>query len=166
MIVISGPSGVGKDAIINALRLRRPDLHFVITATSRFVSACMQCFGVNRFQESRHHRPKRPGEVDGVDYHFVSKARFEEWLAQGQLLEHAIVYGDYKGIPQHQARGCRDSIDKQVNTFDAISKSVLQVVEALARGTDVVLRVDVQGAATIRRLISDTVSIFLVLPRA
>jgi Guanylate kinase len=47
-------------------------------------------------------RPKREGEVHGVDYFFVSKAQFEQWLAGGTLLEHAVVYGDYKGIPRQQ----------------------------------------------------------------
>lgn len=50
-------------------------------------------------------RPRREGEVHGKDYFFVSKAQFEEWLAAGQLLEHAIVYGDYKGIPRQQVGG-------------------------------------------------------------
>ena len=47
-------------------------------------------------------RPKREGEAHGVDYFFVSKAQFEQWLASGALLEHAVVYGDYKGIPRQQ----------------------------------------------------------------
>ena len=51
-------------------------------------------------------RPKREGEVHGVDYFFVSKAQFEEWLASGTLLEHAVVYGDYKGIPRQQVDPC------------------------------------------------------------
>jgi Guanylate kinase len=51
-------------------------------------------------------RPKREGEVHGVDYFFVSKAQFEEWLAGGTLLEHAVVYGDYKGIPRQQVDPC------------------------------------------------------------
>ena len=73
-----------------------------------------------------------------MDYLFVSKAQFEQWVEEDELLEHALVYGDYKGIPRHQVHA------------------------ALQRGTDVVLRVDVQGAATVRRLIPDSVSIFLV----
>lgn len=116
VIVISGPSGVGKDAVIRKLKQRSPDLHFVVTATSR---------------------PMRPGEIDGRDYFFVGKEMFEDWIVNGQLLEHALVYGEYKGIPRQQ------------------------VDEALKRGTDVVLRVDVQGAATMRRLFPDCVSIFI-----
>lgn len=117
VVVISGPSGVGKDAVIACLRERRRDLHFVVTATSR---------------------PKRVGEVHGKDYFFVTRDQFELWLEEGDgLLEHALVYGDYKGIPRKQ------------------------VEEALANDTDVVLRIDVQGSATIRRMMPSAVSIFL-----
>jgi guanylate kinase len=66
------------------------------------------------------HRAMRPGEVEGKDYFFVSKQQFESWIAEGQLLEHALVYGEYKGIPKQQ------------------------VEAALAKGSDVVLRIDVQ----------------------
>lgn len=83
-------------------------------------------------------RGKRKGEVDGKDYHFVSKEQFESWIKAGELLEHAVVYGEYKGIPRQQ------------------------VTNALARGTDVVMRIDVQGAATIRRLMPDAIFVFLV----
>lgn len=116
-IVISGPSGVGKDAVIRRLQEKRPDLYFVVTATSRAM---------------------RPGEKDGVDYFFVTKDTFECWIEEGRLLEHAVVYGEYKGIPREQ------------------------VEEALGNKTDVILRVDVQGAATMRKLLPDMVSIFLV----
>uniref|UniRef100_A0A7S1X685 guanylate kinase n=1 Tax=Tetraselmis chuii TaxID=63592 RepID=A0A7S1X685_9CHLO len=114
--VISGPSGVGKDAAIRALQAQRPDIHFVVTATSRAM---------------------RPGEVDGVDYIFVSKEKFEQWIANDEMLEHALVYGQYKGIPRAQVQG------------------------VLERGQDVVLRLDVQGAATLRRLVPDCISIFI-----
>ena len=80
----------------------------------------------------------RPGESDGQDYFFVSKQEFHKWLEQGDLLEHAMVYGEYKGIPRSQ------------------------VEQALERGSDVVLRVDVQGAETIRQILPHSVSIFLV----
>ena len=117
VLVISGPSGVGKDAVIRRLQEKRPDIHFVVTATSREM---------------------RPGEQDGVDYYFVSKEQFEEWIVEDRLLEHAVVYGEYKGIPRQQ------------------------VEDALKSNTDVVLRIDVQGAATMRRLLPEMVSIFLV----
>ncbi|HEY9088354.1 MAG TPA: guanylate kinase [Anaerolineaceae bacterium] len=117
MIVISGPSGVGKDAILDELRQRDLPLHFVVTATSR---------------------PPRAGEIEGVDYFFVSKARFEEMMAQDELLEYAVVYLDYKGVPKSQVR------------------------EALKSGKDVILRVDVQGARRLRSLYPDAVLIFIV----
>lgn len=83
-------------------------------------------------------RDKRPGEVHGKDYLFVSKQQFEQWIEEDKMLEHAVVYGEYKGIPKSQ------------------------VDEALANGSDVVLRIDVQGAATVKRLIPESVHIFLV----
>ncbi|KAL6780363.1 GUK1 [Auxenochlorella protothecoides x Auxenochlorella symbiontica] len=117
VLVVSGPSGVGKDAVLNTFQKANPDLHFIVTATTR--------------------KP-RPGEVDGVDYHFVSEAQFETWIKEGQLLEHALVYGDYKGIPRPQ------------------------VEAAIAAGKDVILRIDVQGAATVRSMLPGVVSVFLV----
>jgi guanylate kinase len=117
LIVISGPSGVGKDATLQALKKRDLPLHFVITATTR---------------------APREGEIDGVDYFFYSKAEFERLIAANDLLEHALVYDDYKGIPKQQIR------------------------QAMASGQDVILRVDVQGAATLRRLCPDAVLIFLL----
>lgn len=116
VVIISGPSGVGKDAVVRLLQRRRPDLKFVVTATTR-------------------HR--RETEVDGVDYFFVSREQFESMIAKGELLEHATVYGDYKGIPKQQVR------------------------DLLALDQDVVLRLDVQGAATVRRILPDAVSIFI-----
>lgn len=77
IIVISGPSGVGKDAVIKRLREVREGIHFVVTATSR---------------------AKREGEVDGKDYFFVSKEEFLSMVQRDELLEYAMVYGDYKGI--------------------------------------------------------------------
>lgn len=118
VVVISGPSGVGKDAVIKKLQRVRGDLAFVVTATTR---------------------ARRPGEVDGVDYLFVSRREFDAMIQRQELLEYALVYGDYKGIPKRQVR------------------------EAMERGTDVVLRLDVQGAATVRSILgAGAVSIFLV----
>jgi len=116
LIVISGPSGIGKDAVVQALRATYPNQHFVITMTTR---------------------PPRPSEKDGVDYFFVSKEEFERLIAAGELLEHAKVYSDYKGIPRQQVK------------------------QALESGKDVIMRLDVQGAMTIRKLCPEAVLIFL-----
>lgn len=118
LIVISGPSAVGKDSVINRMKERQLPFCFVVTATTR---------------------PPRPDEVNGVDYIFVSKDEFAEMIEQGELLEYAIVYNDYKGIPKQQVR------------------------QALDSGKDVVMRVDVQGAATIRKLCPEALTIFLLV---
>lgn len=116
LIVISGPSGVGKDAVIKRLKERQVEFHFVVTATTR---------------------PPRTGEVEGKDYIFVSSERFAELIDRNELLEYALVYNDYKGVPKEQVR------------------------KALTSGKDVVMRVDVQGAARIKELIPDALLIFL-----
>jgi guanylate kinase len=116
LIVISGPSGVGKDSLVQCMKQRRCPFHFVVTATDR---------------------PPRRDEVHGEDYFFVSTQEFEQMMAQDELLEHATVYGQYKGVPKQQIR------------------------EAMASGKDVVMRVDVQGAATIREIAPQAVLIFL-----
>jgi guanylate kinase len=119
LVVISGPSGVGKDSVLRGLREQGLPFRFVPTMNTR---------------------PKRPDEADGVDYFFVSTEEFVTLLEQGELLEHALVYGDYKGIPKKPIR------------------------EALNSGQDVVLRVDVQGASTLKRLIPQAIFIFLTTP--
>ena len=119
LVVISGPSGVGKDSVLRGLREQGLPFRFVPTMNTR---------------------PKRSDEIDGVDYFFVTTAEFVTLLEQGELLEHAVVYGDYKGIPKKPIR------------------------EALHSGQDVVLRVDVQGAATLKRLIPQAIFIFLTTP--
>lgn len=116
LVVISGPSGVGKDATIQRMKEHGQACYFVVTATTR---------------------ERRSGETDGVDYHFVSEAAFVQMIARGELIEHALVYGQYKGIPKAGVRA------------------------ALASGQDVVMRVDVQGAATVRELAPQAVTIFL-----
>ncbi|XP_028759908.1 guanylate kinase 3, chloroplastic-like [Neltuma alba] len=118
IIVISGPSGVGKYAVIKKLKETREDLHFVITATSR---------------------AKRAGEMDGKDYYFVTKEEFLSMVERGELMEYALVYGDYKGVPKQQIR------------------------DYVGKGYDIVLRVDIQGAQTLRRALGNSaVFIFLV----
>lgn len=116
LIVISGPSGVGKDSVIQRMKARNLPVHFVVTATTR---------------------PPREDETHGVDYFFVSKDEFAEMIEKDELLEYAIVYNDYKGIPKEQVR------------------------QALVSGKDVVMRVDVQGAARIRELYPEALLIFL-----
>lgn len=116
LIVISGPSGVGKDSVVQCLQERGTPFHFVVTATSR---------------------TPRPNERDGVDYFFITEDEFTALIEQDELLEHALVYGQYKGIPKDQVR------------------------QAMNSGKDVVMRLDVQGAETIKNLFPDAVLIFL-----
>jgi guanylate kinase len=85
-------------------------------------------------------RIRRAGEKDGFDYHFVSPTRFQELIDTGQLLEWANVYGNYYGIPKEPVR------------------------QALHNGKDVIVKIDVQGAATIRKLLPQAVFIFMVTP--
>lgn len=116
LIVISGPSGVGKDTVMQRMKERKMPFHFVVTATTR---------------------PKRDNEVHGKDYFFVTKEEFARMIEQNELIEYAIVYNDYKGIPKQQVR------------------------EALSSGKDVVMRLDVQGAETVRKLAPESLLIFL-----
>jgi guanylate kinase len=116
LIVISGPSGVGKDSVVRRMKERGLPFQFVVTATSR---------------------PQRPDEEQGVDYHFVTRQEFERMIAEDELLEHALVYNEHKGIPKKHVR------------------------QALASGKDVVLRIDVQGAKTIRQLCPEALLVFL-----
>lgn len=118
VVVISGPSGVGKDTVIKRMKERDLPFHFVVTAATR---------------------QPRPNEVHGSDYFFYSHDEFAEMIEKGELLEYAIVYNDYKGIPKAQVR------------------------DALVSGKDVVMRLDVQGAATIHKLCPDALMIFLTV---
>lgn len=118
IIVISGPSGVGKDTVIQRMKERNLPFYFVVTATTRL---------------------PRPNEVDGKDYFFYSRAEFTAMIEKSELLEYAIVYNDYKGIPKAQVR------------------------EALSSGKDVIMRLDVQGAAAIRKLYPEALMIFLTV---
>ena len=85
LVIISGPSGVGKDTIIDALRERPhdPDYHYVVTCTTR---------------------ARRPGEVDGVDYHFLDPDTFAAWRAAGEFLEASEVHENWYGTPRGQVR--------------------------------------------------------------
>jgi guanylate kinase len=119
LVVLTGPSGAGKDSLLTHLKSRGRDYHVSVNATTR---------------------EPRPGETEGVDYHFVSKDEFRRMLDQGELLEHAVVYGQDKGVPRGPIR------------------------EALASGRDVLLRTDIQGARTISRLVPGAVIIFIAPP--
>ena len=116
LIVISGPSGAGKDTVMQRMQERGLPFHFVVTATTR---------------------SKRTGELHGRDYLFVSNDEFARMITEDELIEHAIVYGDYKGIPKQQVR------------------------EALASGKDVIMRLDVQGAETVRKMAPEALMIFI-----
>jgi guanylate kinase len=117
LIVISGPSGVGKDTVVRRLKEREAPFHFVVTVTDR---------------------PPRADEAHGLDYVFVSTSEFAQMIEEDELLEYASVYGDYKGVPKSQVR------------------------DAFVSGQDVIMRLDVQGAATIRQLAPEAVLIFLI----
>jgi guanylate kinase len=119
LVVLSGPSGVGKDAILQRLRELGQPFHFTVTATTR---------------------APRAGEVDGQGLFFFSRGRFDQLLREDGLLEHALVYGHYYGVPK------------------------APVMEALSRGQDVIMRTNVEGAASIRRRAPGAVLIFVTVP--
>jgi guanylate kinase len=119
LVVLSGPSGVGKDSIIRRLRDLRYPFHYTVTATTR---------------------PPRDDEVHGRDYYFMSPQQFEALKGEGGLLEHACVYGREYGVPK------------------------APVVEALADGRDVIMRTNVDGAASIRSQAPGAVLIFVNAP--
>jgi guanylate kinase len=117
LVVLSGPSGVGKDAALAQLRKLDRPWHFVLTATTR---------------------PPRPGERDGVDYIFLDTEIFMRMKERDELLECAEVYGRWYGVPRSQVR------------------------QALKESRDVIIKIDVQGAATVRQLAPEAVSIFML----
>ena len=119
LVIISGPSGAGKDSVVKRMRELNYPFHFVVTTTDR---------------------PPRPGESNGLDYHFVSTATFDKMIADDELFEHAVVYGQHKGLRK------------------------APVLRALSSGVDVIMRLDVQGAATVRQLVPEALGIFLVPP--
>lgn len=117
VFIISGPSGVGKDSVLEQLREVFPEAQYVVTATSR---------------------PMRTGEIDGVHYLFLERGEFQRQIDAGDFIEHALVYENLYGVPKRP------------------------ILEGLAAGQPVIIKVDVKGAATLRTLISNTVSIFLL----
>lgn len=119
IIIVSGPSGVGKGTILRTVMQQHESLHYSVSATSR---------------------PMRPEDREGVSYYFVSRERFEEMIAAGELLEHACYAGNYYGTP------------------------LRPVEEALARGESVVLEIDVQGALQVMQRRPDAISVFIAPP--
>jgi guanylate kinase len=121
LVIISGPSGVGKDTVIAALQERRHvrDYHYVVTCTTR---------------------APRPGEIPDVSYRFLSPEAFAALRDAGELLEDAEVHGNWYGTPRHE------------------------VADALAEGRDVILKIDVQGASTVKQRAPDALLVFLVPP--
>lgn len=120
ILIISGLSGAGKDSVIKRLnKISERKFRFVVTCNTR---------------------APRVGEVDGKDYHFVTRERFLEMIANDEMVEYSQVYDDYKGVPR------------------------FEVENALASGQDLLLRVDYQGMLKIKKVYPDAVSIFLIPP--
>jgi len=117
VFVISGPSGIGKDTVVELLKKRNHPFHFVVTVASR---------------------EPRESEVEGKDYFFVTKEKFEEMINHDEFAEYSDVYDTYKGVHKQQ------------------------IQDALASGKDVLMRLDVQGAKKIRQIYPDAVLIFLI----
>lgn len=117
LVVLSGPSGAGKDAVLYRMKVSGYALKYVITATTR---------------------PQRPNETNGMDYHFMTVQQFQETIENNELLEWAEVYGNWYGIPKAQVR------------------------MSLENGEDVIVKIDVQGAATIKKMVPNAVLIFLI----
>ena len=119
LLVLSGPSGVGKDSVLRQLKELGRNWHFTVTATTR---------------------TQRLGEDDGIDYLFLDRDTFHQKVREGEFLECAEVYGNWYGVPRDQ------------------------VSSALEMGKDVIIKADVQGAATIKGLVPDAIFIFLMPP--
>ena len=119
LVVLSGPSGVGKDAVLTRLKESDYPLKFITTLTTR---------------------PRRAKERDNVDYHFVSREKFQEMIENGELLEWANVYDNWYGVPR------------------------AAVKQALDKGEDAIIKIDVQGATTIKKIMPQAVFIFLMPP--
>jgi len=119
LIVISGPSGVGKSTVIAQLFIERPELHFSVSFTTRAM---------------------RQGEQDGVNYNFVDKACFEGMIERGELLEYTQYAGNYYGT------------------------SMKIIEEQLEQGVDVLLDIEVDGAAKVRERCPEAVLIFIIPP--
>ncbi|WP_425565739.1 guanylate kinase [Pseudonocardia ailaonensis] len=120
-MVLAGPSGVGKSSIVDRLRTELPELHFSVSATTRAM---------------------RPGEVEGIHYHFVSRQEFDRLIAAGELLEWAEVHGGLQrsGTPRAEVEG------------------------PIAQGRPVLVEVDLQGARSVKRAMPESVTVFVEPP--
>lgn len=119
LIVLSGPSGAGKDAVLSRMRKSDYPLKYITTVTTR---------------------PHRASETKDIDYHFVSEEKFQAMIEHNELLEWATVYGNWYGVPRKPIK------------------------QALDTGQDTIVKVDVQGAATIKKILPEAVFIFLMPP--
>ena len=119
LLVISGPSGVGKSTVIDRLMKRRGNVEFSVSATTR---------------------APRPGEEEGKDYFFVSRETFDKMVENGELLEHATFVGNSYGTPRSQ------------------------VMQRLEDGITVVLDIEVQGAAQVKRAMPEAITVFIAPP--
>ena len=119
LIVLSGPSGAGKDAVLSRMKETGYPLKYITTLTTR---------------------PQRTTERDNIDYHFVSTEEFQEMISGNELLEWANVYGNWYGVPKQPVK------------------------QALDAGQDTIVKLDTQGAATIKKILPQAVFIFLIPP--
>ena len=118
LLVLSGPSGAGKDAVLARLKMVHFPIAHITTTTTRAI---------------------RPREKEGIDYNFVTREQFQKLIDSNELLEWANVYGNFYGVPKQAVR------------------------QALSEGKDTIIKIDVQGAATIKKIVPQAVFIFLVL---
>lgn len=122
ILIISGLSGSGKDTVINRLEeISTIDFHFVVTCNTR---------------------KKREGEIDGKDYHFISREQFLKMIENGEMLEHSVVYDDLKGVPR------------------------FEIEKAMEKGKDMILRLDYQGMRKVKAVYPQAISIFIIPPDA
>lgn len=119
LFVVSGPSGAGKGTVVRKALQRRPDILVSVSVTTR---------------------PIRPGERDGLDYHFISRSEFVAMRDRGELLESAEVFGHFYGTPR------------------------TPIEDALAAERPVIAELDIQGAASVKRALPDAVLIFIEAP--